>query len=165
MEHIDHSLVVVQGGGASDINGTYNKFSTHRDGPYQYAKDGPGPNKKKYSKIVHKEGQLCITYQQHVLYTNENSLGNEPPRDGFSVVTRKGKEPAPICVLGGLQDNTFLLMLEIMILIYWMMPTMLIRPSIPMRQMGQLLMIQPVKPMKLTRRTRVKMNTYATGPM
>ena len=105
MKHIDHSLVVVQGGGTSDINGTYNKFSTQRDGSYQYSKDGPGPNKKKYSKIVRKEGQWCISYQQHVLYTNENSLGNEPPRDGWSVVTGKGKQPAPICVIGGLQDN------------------------------------------------------------
>jgi hypothetical protein len=65
-----------------------------------------GPNKKKYSKIVCKEGQWCISYQQHVLYTNENSLGNEPPRGGWSVVTGKGKQPAPICVIaGGLQDN------------------------------------------------------------
>jgi hypothetical protein len=46
-----------------------------------------------------------------------------------------------------------------------MMPTTLIRPSIPMRQMGQLLTMTPVKPMKLTQRTRVKMNTNATGPM
>ncbi len=44
-------------------------------------------------------------YQQHVLYTNENSLGNEPPRDGWSIVTGKEKQPAPICVIGGLQDN------------------------------------------------------------
>ncbi len=63
MKHIDHSLVVVQGGGTSDIHGTYNKFSTQRDGSYQYSKDGPVPNKKKYSKIVRKEGQLCISYQ------------------------------------------------------------------------------------------------------
>ncbi len=42
MKHIDHSLVVVQGGGTSDISGTYNKFSTHRDGSYQCSKDGPG---------------------------------------------------------------------------------------------------------------------------
>ncbi len=95
MKHIDHSLVVVQGGGTSDINGTYNKFSTHHDGSYQYSKDGPGPKKKKYSKIVRKDGQWCISYQQHVLYTNENSLGNEPPRDGWSVVTGKRKQPAP----------------------------------------------------------------------
>ncbi len=91
MKHIDHSLVVVQGGGTSDINGTYNKFSTHCDGSYQYSKDGPGPKKKKYSKFVRKDGQWCISYQQHVLYTNENSLGNEPPRDGWSVVTGMGK--------------------------------------------------------------------------
>ncbi len=91
MKHIDHSLVVVQGGGTLDINGTYNKFSTFCDGSYQCSKDGPGLKKKKYSKIVRKDGQWCIFYQQHVLYTNENSLGNEPPRYGWSVVTEKGK--------------------------------------------------------------------------
>jgi hypothetical protein len=64
-----------------------------------------GQKKKKYSKIVCKDGQWCIFYQQHVLYTNKNSLGNEPPRDGWSVVTGKGKQPAPICVIEGLQDN------------------------------------------------------------
>jgi hypothetical protein len=136
MKHIDHNLVVVQGGGTSDINGTYNKFSTHRDGSYQYSKDGPGPNKKEYSKIVRKEGQWCISYQQHVLYTNENSLGNEPPsfdaRDN-DIVLLDDANNADQAINSDEAD-------------------------------GAIAEMAPVKPTRLTRRTRVKKITMQLGP-
>jgi hypothetical protein len=50
-------------------------------------------------KIYREDGQWCLSFKSMILYTNQNALGDDPPRDGWSRTT-KGLNPAPICIIG-----------------------------------------------------------------
>ena len=59
---------IVKDAGSNEINGTFQRTtSAQRDGSYQYLKDGPAPKQKNHCKVLRKDGEWRLYFQQYVL--------------------------------------------------------------------------------------------------